>query len=53
MNTQYLIRNDLTGRSWTALSGEARLYAVGGELDASHSVFLQGGSGTPLSIYDL
>ena len=49
----YLIRNDSTGSVWSANSGEARLYAIGGELDGGHSVFRQGGSPIPLSIHDI
>lgn len=53
MIPQYIIRNDLQGHSWTASAGEARLYAIGGEMDYAHSVFLQGGGGTPLAICDI
>jgi len=41
----YIIRNDRTGRTWGACASEARLYAVGGVIDASYSVFLGAGGG--------
>lgn len=49
----FIIRNDLTGQTWEATAGEARLYAVGGELDEGYSVFNSYGAPTPLSIYDI
>lgn len=53
MPKTYTIRNDLTGRTWTANKSEAKYYAIGGSLDAYHSVFEDGGSGIPLTLYDL
>ena len=50
---EYIIRNDLTGEIWHAGPLEASYYAIGGVKDAEHSVFLVGGSATPLLIYDI
>lgn len=49
----YLIRNDVTGRTWTAHASEARLYAVGGILDAHHTVFTRYGSGIGLIVQEV
>lgn len=35
----YIIRNDLTGRVWTASPSEARLYAIDSIFGMYHSVF--------------
>lgn len=39
----FIIRNDVTGRTWAAGSAEARIYAIGGFLDTGYSVFRVGG----------
>lgn len=53
-NTQeYVVRNDITGEVWRAGPLEASYYAIGGIKDAEYSVFLAGGSATPLLIYDI
>lgn len=50
---EYLIRNDFTGATWQAFALEASCYAIGGREDAMYSVFLVGGSGTPLLVQDI
>jgi len=50
---KFIIRNDISGKTWTAFSGEAKLYAIGGPLDTSYSVFAQNGSSQCLTIYEI
>lgn len=49
----YWIRNDVTGHAWKADAAEARLYAIGGVLDTTYSVFKVGGSMSCLTVYEV